>query len=273
MTEMTGFKGFDRFDKWVLMTVIGFMSITIWIGTHAPSYMNGGTCLLAGLVSGMSALGWQLWRALPKPAGYQGLWKALKPKQRIMSWFPPPEPLRVLDSMSTMSRYQLDRIREANPTKEQALECFRNMYTFSGRTITHFTVDYRDRAYDPIGAYRVVDGIAPAMEAPNRQEGMVNIFWYTDYMPPAPPPPPEPEPLVGEYCCHDTDCQYEKCCPWQCPGRDVKKPTVEQATSYIVQRDAVDEFFATVASLRGGREPGDYVPFWEEPGFFDRNRK
>lgn len=165
MTSMTGFSGFDRFDAWVLKAVICFMLITVYMGMNHPQSMHVGTMLLAALFSGMFAAGRLLWSFLPKPAGYKGLWRTIVPK---------PQPLRVLTSMSTMSRHQLNSLGVMNMPVPAAMVIFRDIYKSCGMNrVTYFTVDRRDRAYD-------YHGIADACAVPNRQEGMVNIFWYEE---------------------------------------------------------------------------------------------
>jgi hypothetical protein len=193
---MTGFRNFDRFDRWILTTVIIFMVTTIWLATHAPASMSVTTMLLAALGSGMLASGRLIWRALPKPP-------------RRLSFFPPTEPLRVLTSMSTMARFEFDTIASRCGNNKQAmLSEFRSIYKSDGmNSVTHFTVDRRDRAYDPIGAYKTVDGVSPACEVPAGRSDMINIFWYVEQ------PTVRINGNTGELCHHTNPeyCRYCRC--------------------------------------------------------------
>lgn len=190
---MIGFKNFDRFDRWVLTFVTIFGAITVWVATHAPASMSVTTMLLSALVSCMFASGRLIWRVLPKPPS--------------MNFFPPAEPLRVLTSMSTMSKGKFDNLTKGR-TKTDALNMLKQQYwdEVYGRStlhnVTHFTVDCRDRAHDPIcGKQYSPTGISPAMPVPHREPGMVNIFWYENS-------PERVNGITGKPCHHSdlADC-------------------------------------------------------------------
>jgi hypothetical protein len=163
---VTGFSRFDKFDGFMLATGTGFVVVSGWIGSFAI------ICGFIWLMFAAVALGVKNLVRIAPPPGWKG-WRA--------TLLPPAPPLRVLDSMSTMSRYQFDHIAEScGNNRHEMLERFRVIYSGLGVKTTHFTVDRRDRCYDPIGAYRSVDGISPACPAPARQDNMINLFWYSE---------------------------------------------------------------------------------------------